>query len=1347
MSSVQPTPEFNLSTFFSKYIIAPTHKDLSTKQKVISCIASALIAGLTLGTAHLISKLYRRVSQNPPENAALVNDVAKEKLHQPGTKATTSATAAALPDPSSSSSQPLEKEQPPKPKENPEPDSSESQNDANNGHPESTSQFELATAVLPDENSTISQQLPNNSEQPGLSPAPKSVVSAIAAPPAAPPAVLANKPSSDYNPFMSKAFAKDNNIANFCKVPYADKAQPSHIQGDPRLDHGMDHCVRASLFAAVFASLYKESLPKEDLPDFELNADTVWQVQLLAACANSGRTKAAQTGNEIISKNQEKTKDILKSLAIQDQATIDKFTSAIQNKDKNQKNPSRNPIFAQILHDAISADFSRIVPVNIPAPESSAKYLNLHKRSMGNNNSAKLQEKLTSLTQEMFAFTAFTHRPDFREKAVNSDNYYNYMLCALTEEPLRSNCPNLIKHLKNAGVIPKIEDNTQAPLTETQFKELQKDARELAELLHNPVIGEPIKEVALNKIIEILQKNKASMPELLLSINLTTTKPLLSSILSCINQLDPKFAKTKSLLPLIKDALPEKSGSAQYIRKEMAKQFPEILRLSHAKNKELQEAYSAILINHKFDNNKTALHLACEAGNLEIATLLIQNKRYKNEKSDPSQSPIHAPAYYVNEKSDSLHTPLYSATYSGNIALIELLIKNGANINTANIHGITPIMSAFHHKQKNIVQLLSDKNAKVAAKDQAAINVYLKEKEKPAAKPAPTNINNDSFEKINVFEKGYEHIIESYNDKTPAYITKSLVYHLNIWPLKTTWCVLSDLIKKNVLTKDLLKQNGLIDAILSSENNINFLIVIKDLLINNKDSFKELPGKHKELFYQLCQYDIDIDLISIFIDESNINEKNSFEGTPLHAACTYGKPLIVQLLLDKGAHVNDKTADGQTPLQLACVAENVDIIKALLAKGANINEKTENGQTLLQLACLAGNIEAMQVLIEKGANINETTEKGETLLHLASITRTRRSGEIMSLLLKKGLDINAKTNDGLTPLMAACKYLGPDIEFFKSHNADLLATDNQGKSALDHLIEYDLNRKNHPETIKPHTDNIPLFDMDELENAILEKTNVSEVFKNDIIPLYANKYSKPFEDDFSGIEEDPKRDHGIDHGIRTALFTTIFASLHSKLKQFPKPNKGEINRLQIMAAHANSQKQNLWENAAADRTNGAAKAQNTLKKLGITNKERLNINTAGITESLLNEDQNNHNDALFLQNALSADYSRLRDNGIQKEKDFNESRARLSILTLASEQFANKPKKYATFVKELDAIRKEMNVFIHATHNKAFREKAADSPNYYNYMLNELTGPLKDKCPNLVRILTENGVLPAKLAL
>ena len=118
------------------------------------------------------------------------------------------------------------------------------------------------------------------------------------------------------------------------------------------------------------------------------------------------------------------------------------------------------------------------------------------------------------------------------------------------------------------------------------------------------------------------------------------------------------------------------------------------------------------------------------------------------------------------------------------------------------------------------------------------------------------------------------------------------------------------------------------------------------------------------------------------------------------------RPRIVQLLLDAGADPNEKYEDGTTPLHLAASRALVEAARILIKAGAKLNLDGPS-ITPLHEAAIQGSPELIRVLVKAGANIEAVGSSFGTPLRMAVFWNQRQS---IQALLNEGATVYP--NDG-----------------------------------------------------------------------------------------------------------------------------------------------------------------------------------------------------------------------------------------------------------------------------------------------------------------------------------------------
>jgi cytohesin len=113
-------------------------------------------------------------------------------------------------------------------------------------------------------------------------------------------------------------------------------------------------------------------------------------------------------------------------------------------------------------------------------------------------------------------------------------------------------------------------------------------------------------------------------------------------------------------------------------------------------------------INAVIYNGSTALHLAAYPNHQELVALLLSKRADIEARTDEGWTVLHY----------ACAPPVFPAsTTPPRIALVDLLLKNGANVNTAGKGDATPLHQAIFYKQQEIAEHLIAKGAQVNAKE------------------------------------------------------------------------------------------------------------------------------------------------------------------------------------------------------------------------------------------------------------------------------------------------------------------------------------------------------------------------------------------------------------------------------------------------------------------------------------------------------------------------------------------------------------------------------------------------------------------------------------------------------
>ena len=241
---------------------------------------------------------------------------------------------------------------------------------------------------------------------------------------------------------------------------------------------------------------------------------------------------------------------------------------------------------------------------------------------------------------------------------------------------------------------------------------------------------------------------------------------------------------------------------------------------------------------------------------------------------------------------------------------------------------------------------------------------------------------------------------------------------------------------------------------------------------NHTPLYETIKGGYKDIFELLLNY------------RANIYDKEDEGNTLLHAAAlsenvvgtdpTETRISIQDIIARIGVkRINDKDSFDLTPLHYAAQGGNQSLVSALLAAGADLNARTDENQTPLELAIDANHLAtAKQLFFAAGANLDQCffsyRDMRDKLLKLILFIlkdEEEIAGEnviLVSKLIKKADEITVRKLiiDGV--LTANQQATSPQLKWFcdrliKQHNIQL--TDCLAIIIADYKTDY---RTNHP---------------------------------------------------------------------------------------------------------------------------------------------------------------------------------------------------------------------------------------------------------------------------------------------
>jgi ankyrin repeat protein len=249
-------------------------------------------------------------------------------------------------------------------------------------------------------------------------------------------------------------------------------------------------------------------------------------------------------------------------------------------------------------------------------------------------------------------------------------------------------------------------------------------------------------------------------------------------------------------------------------------------------------------------------------------------------------------------------TILWKAAGSGDFKRIQSLISNGADVNSENEDGLTPLHVAAIHGRGTIVKLLIDHGADVNTKTEDGQTLL-----------------------HHVAREGHVNVVKLLLDNG------------------------SDL-----SAKDNAERTPLNCALRWRKYDVAELLVARGADVNTKDVTGITPLHYASSSGNGAFVEM---LIS---KDSDVNAKRTNGETPLHYASRAGHLNMAEILVTSGADINAEQEDGLTPLHVSAREGHTNIVRLLLTKGVDVDARSRQGQTAQDLARSAGNSDIVELL-------------------------------------------------------------------------------------------------------------------------------------------------------------------------------------------------------------------------------------------------------------------------------------------------------------------------------------------------------------------------------------------------
>ncbi|GHS93191.1 hypothetical protein AGMMS49949_06200 [Alphaproteobacteria bacterium] len=389
----------------------------------------------------------------------------------------------------------------------------------------------------------------------------------------------------------------------------------------------------------------------------------------------------------------------------------------------------------------------------------------------------------------------------------------------------------------------------------------------------------------------------------------------------------------------------------------------------------------------------------------------------------------------VDTKDENGRTPLHLAALCGDKEAVEFLLAHGADVHatcTDPILGanITPLHNAVYRGDLEIVVLLVEHNADVNAEDSknctplhnaagngredmaiflldngASVNAQDKDGQTPLHGAAYSGL--PSIVEL-LLDRGAKTDERDKDGRTALHLAVDKA-NLDVVVLLLDRGAKPD-VKDNEKKTPLewvsfYKKEGEKNKTPEKTNLRKWEKVIKIFELNKQGKLGDLV-RNSKLFNAIQNGDLEA-VQQLLNEGADINAKDNSDQTPLFIAVSKKETEIIKLLLDtKGIAVNAKNQEAErTSLHVAARDGFYDIVKLLVEKEADVQAGDKHRSTPLHYAASNGKIDVVEFLVESGAKVDAKSIYADTPLHNAS---EHGHYEIVKFLIEKEADVNAK---------------------------------------------------------------------------------------------------------------------------------------------------------------------------------------------------------------------------------------------------------------------------------------------------------------------------------------------------
>nr|XP_008101141.1 PREDICTED: ankyrin repeat and death domain-containing protein 1B isoform X1 [Anolis carolinensis] len=351
-----------------------------------------------------------------------------------------------------------------------------------------------------------------------------------------------------------------------------------------------------------------------------------------------------------------------------------------------------------------------------------------------------------------------------------------------------------------------------------------------------------------------------------------------------------------------------------------------------------------------------------EAANAEI--LLPDEKEFQHAAKTnnlDTMERLFKKKVNINAANILKRTALHFAVAGNHISAVDFLLHHKARVDIADKHGLVPIHLAAWTGNLDIMRMLIKAGADQKAKNQEGRNVL------------HFAAQNNNVRIVDYFIQDL-HLLDL---NTPDEKGRKPFLLAAEWGHVE---MVNELISLNLSTTQKDK-DGNTALHLAAKNGHH---EVAEVLLGQWEDINEFNEEGETPFYLAVAGGHEKCADLLLEAGSDINISNKHNANALHIATQNGHTSLVTYLTSKNINLEAQPQQKNSPLHLAIIKNSLSVVNNLIDAGHDINSLNQRQQSPLHLATDLGNVEVIEMLLKKGCDLNIVDKQGKTALAVAA---------------------------------------------------------------------------------------------------------------------------------------------------------------------------------------------------------------------------------------------------------------------------------------------------------------------------------------------------------------------------